>query len=1528
MRTHHAKARHSVAHARMLMRELKAKRELKRKDGLKKKLWSGISKLSANNMSRHLTMSEKLAFNKQQAELKIEAEINSEARHRLPRNNLIVLGDNHESNLIHAKTPNEQDMMNYSKSHDESDFSYSAGIRVNPEAWFVWNPRLGHSSTPEATYAEKNFIPVPPPPLESMQSKVTRQSPRNKRNRRVPLLRTSLKERVNDSSSITAEEQLLHTQTEQQTQQKQQTQQEQQAELNATNATICEEARVKEKEMESQEQAEGQEHDDSNSKKKNNAKEENEDDDDEEEEEEEEEEEKEDDDEEEDDDDEEEEEEEDDHNNTHARMSNGTTHIQWHEHHRKRHDGGSVFQLCGKSASHHDHDHNDKHARKHAGKLHFADKQAYIATVMRQQKVSRKDGAHISVGTLDNRPSTRTGLSGYMVDRLERNLPVEPLKALSAFTTAAKGIANDGGDAVSLELENLGISDVLFQSVTSALKTSHLAKSERGSWEAAGRNIFLNVKGNRIGIKGLQALLSCFQHFPNGTGYLSQIAFDRNKLTGCGSEVGDIMLSCSLNLIEVTLSSCGITDDFFRSVGSRFQRKKQEKEEEEKQTTVGSAPETAATVNFPHLKLIDLSDNKMGDRGLLALVNDVLPTTPCLTSLDLHSNRMSSKGAIALFDGLASLTPRLHSLNLSNNAIGSDSFRDVTAGGGGGGGGEQHQAGEALRDLLQENHTLAHLRIESCAFDVVDLEEIAAGVVRSSSLLCVHLAGNPRHSSNSNSTSLIETNREAGEGWDNNEEREDQKQATEETLDRMSPSPSPSPSSFSPSSPSSSNAASAIISAVLRSQKNASTLMIQHVTTPHGKRTARLNGGVEEIDSLLFTRELGAGKEAAQFREAECCWICENWRSHTILSHSLEEASETIFSTTTAGLTAASFSEHQQNGEDGYSSSSSFSSSSSSSSDEDEDDLIASSTGGAAAAAVAKRKQRLNKKERRTQISALQSRRITLVYPHHHLSCTRTMQLDPGTEKSPRYHLSILLPVGRTIFFFNSILLLSNPASNDFVKNESLTPPIYCVDSDQPQIVAPVWIQQQFKLSHVNYYDMAPPREKFDGATHSFVKEESILHDLVPSDENSIAALIHASGLFNTISLVTVLDVADDDDAIECKKVLLVLEKNISLLAACYQYACCYGEVVESVVTLACDGWCNMLSKCHVIDNQRIRVQDLTTVFRSMCKESAAGRHARKNHKHRHRTPSPVKAKAKVRAHQKKKNSKKQTNTKKVAKAPQQLEFLSFLVAIVRTAILKYGGGKHDDETEAVRRFINLHLFQAGQILLEPFRQKWLYSSSTYECLHEHEGLINALHRRFSNKHLTKEETEHRKEEYRKKKRRKKKKKGKTTEGEGTTTTRLNLLEFIDLMKTTRTIHVSSTSGDRRQCTRQELTYIFRASSGPDPLPRGLTLPQFLDAVSRCAMLIAFRKSGQKDANVAFECYPHLGVHVNGGAIVVQDDRDYSSDNGSNSNYSDEEDNDEATADDPASNFIATLSLSQAIEKYIIPHWNAFTKHG
>jgi hypothetical protein len=272
----------------------------------------------------------------------------------------------------------------------------------------------------------------------------------------------------------------------------------------------------------------------------------------------------------------------------------------------------------------------------------------------------------------------------------------------------------------------------------------------------------------------------------------------------------------------------------------------------------------------------------------------------------------------------------------------------------------------------------------------------------------------------------------------------------------------------------------------------------------------------------------------------------------------------------------------------------------------------------------------------------------------------------------------------------------------------------------------------------------------------------------------------------------------------------------------------------------------------------------------------------------------------------------------KAAKGPQELKFISFLIAVVRTSLLKYN---EFPCAEAVQKLVDMNLFQAGQIQLEPFRVKWLYSSSTYECLHEHERLINALHRRFSNKHLTKEEQKGKKEEYRRKQRGKKKRKGKVTQ-QGSTT-RLNLLEFIDLLKATRTIHVSSTGdGDHRQCTRSELTLIFRASSGPDPLPRGLSLPQFLDALARCAMLMAFRdqKAEQQDAS---ECYPHLGVHEHGSAVALEKEGEKY-----NSSLSDEDKHFEAEPEKRGLDFFATLSLARAIEKYIIPHFEAFTQHG
>ena len=50
------------------------------------------------------------------------------------------------------------------------------------------------------------------------------------------------------------------------------------------------------------------------------------------------------------------------------------------------------------------------------------------------------------------------------------------------------------------------------------------------------------------------------------------------------------------------------------------------------------------------------------------------------------------------------------------------------------------------------------------------------------------------------------------------------------------------------------------------------------------------------------------------------------------------------------------------------------------------------------------------------------------------------------------------------------------------------------------------------------------------------------------------------------------------------------------------------------------------------------------------------------------------------------------------------------VVAIVRVALLKYGEVA-ETETDAVQKFMSMNLFQAGQLLLEPFRENYLYTS-------------------------------------------------------------------------------------------------------------------------------------------------------------------------------------------------------------------------
>ena len=105
----------------------------------------------------------------------------------------------------------------------------------------------------------------------------------------------------------------------------------------------------------------------------------------------------------------------------------------------------------------------------------------------------------------------------------------------------------------------MGISDELFESVTSALQTSHLRTEGRNNnknnnpeeedeeEDSASVSVSINVDGNRIGKRGLEAL---YIAVANGGGYLSLLNVSRNKLDAyCGTPIGNIVLSCSSRLL-------------------------------------------------------------------------------------------------------------------------------------------------------------------------------------------------------------------------------------------------------------------------------------------------------------------------------------------------------------------------------------------------------------------------------------------------------------------------------------------------------------------------------------------------------------------------------------------------------------------------------------------------------------------------------------------------------------------------------------------------------------------------------------------------------------------------------------------------------------------------------------------------------------------------------------------------------------------------------------------------------------------
>ena len=1322
---HTAQATSAVIETKRFMKKINQKLEQNKQTNLKNKLKGSIHKLSLINSKKTQVSQDNRVFLKQQEDLRRKAEATAKNRHRLVRHNLLELGSRHES-IIRSTTPKYKDRMKFSKPHKASDFKMTAGVRHSPGKWYIWNPNLGLTDTESRNTSSTSInqtahsastTAMPKPPAHRRGKHFNNASPRRttigKKDKKTPVLDENEGEGAMRKTSQCA------------------TNFSKSGDATHENDNISgDDSDVEWREYEDHDDLDDHENHDDH-----------------------------------------------DDNDDHETAS---TQVEQHEIHRKgpeQEQSGSGNHLFRMKPTTTLHENEPYHVRRQMGKNDFMAKQNYISAITRQQQIKKEHGAHKDIHSLDNRPSTRTGMSGYIAHRLESGLPVEPLKSLNHHDLNNTNQADDRNN-VTLGLANMGMSDVLFLSVVAALETSHLGNhtprqhpGNKKNGNRAGtsscenidsdRKVIINLEGNRIGKIGLIALSRCLQ---GAGGYLSTLNMNRNRLTrSCGDPLGRILNICSTRLIELCLSGCCINDETLHLMACAFLT-----------NSSTSAPTTASSV----LQKLVLSDNII--HGTNALV-DMLKGMPFLSTLELQSNKISAHGAVQLFRGCIDYSHHLHTLDVSLNAIGKDSFisknntndtmpnenesNGITSS-------FCFSAGQALGNLLQQNVNLAHLKVEHCSFDPEELGFIATGIESSSSLLSVHLAGNPRHlptvGTNTDRSTDSSTNTNTDKNIDDHLEETEVDEKIDAPLSAVRMAINRTIFQYNTKN----NNNTTKISSASTSLSSSSSMMAQHVTTPFSKGLARDSD--VSISSLCFNRELGAGPEAEKWCEVEACRVCESWRSHTLLSHSLETSRATLFASSEERkqweqeeLMEKKIQIDEQIKRENRNQNIVYSSSSSSSS-ESEDDSDDENP-------VNPFKHISNHPK---------DRQIHLLYPHHRFIITRKMVLDSGTEalEQPRYHLNIGLPEGRTIYFFQVVC-------PDITE--------YYIDADQHHAVAPVWIQKRYKLSHVNFFDMLPPKQNFH-ESHAFNKEESIFHELVPSQENNVVdALVRDTEMFKRLILNSVIDIDSDEDganngmnpSVQETTILQVLEDNCSLLIHSYMFACCHGEI-DIVSGLDLHGFMNLMVQCHVIDKSRIRSQDVNVVFRATCKEQSYGKivHQHQHHHHHHGAGG--------------KKAKKKKRRKKV---DTRLTFPGYLLALVRISIIKYQHTSHDDG-ECVDKLLKRNLFQAGVLVLEPFRTKYLYQSNTYQCIHENEGLFNSLFRRFCLKHPTTVEQADRRRTKETRTGRHSKRQTKTIEH------RLNLPEFFDVLEQTNTVFF--TIGDRNQPTRQEISWIFRCASG------------------------------------------------------------------------------------------------------------------
>ena len=436
---------------------------------------------------------------------------------------------------------------------------------------------------------------------------------------------------------------------------------------------------------------------------------------------------------------------------------------------------------------------------------------------------------------------------------------------------------------------------------------------------------------------------------------------------------------------------------------------------------------------------------------------------------------------------------------------------------------------------------------------------------------------------------------------------------------------------------------------------------------------------------------------------------------------------------------------------------------------------------------------------------------------------------------------------------------------------------------------APVWVQRKYGIGVVNCFTMNPPRPVFDSTMHEFVQEESILHELKDCSERHLVAREEELCVWDMLSLENALDhmIGEDDGrkfAAAERAVKDELRKHAACLITNFQFICCAGPELKDVTMVSSNGFVRCMGLCGAIDNRSVRSHDIETIFRASCKDQwkqrqgegppppESGLAANQEHE---ATIELSSSKRMKRRNKKSLQKKRERGGGAVlgTKCPQQLDFDGFLLAIVRVALLKFGN-RSSSEMEAVKRFLMSNMYVCGQILIQDFRDELLYTAEVYQVLHEHEGLMNTIFQRFCHKHadenksmssLLSPPTSRRPSNLLNADRNgisAPPKKGiHVSIAPPEDTQYLSLPEFWDLLTTTQIVVDIST--DRRQLNRQEVAWIFRCGLGGRPVPRGLSFPQFLDAISRAALMLAYRNRRINELEAGLES---IGVFAEGEA--------------------------------------------------------------